>query len=142
MLSIVVTTLAGSATALSAVVLHYTERGDDQWGCSSERLMMSGKLNTNQYCTREMAACNYQPGFVPRGDRENTSIACTEAVSRPRHVADNPLTYYQVTVKWLQIVMIVNALIILVMFSLQARLRRKSREARLNEPVPEEKTAP
>ncbi|CAN9419887.1 unnamed protein product [Alternaria alternata] len=123
MLSIVVTTLAGSATALSAVVLHYTERGDDQWGCSSERLMMSGKLNTNQYCTREMAACNYQPGFVPRGDRENTSIACTEAV----------------TVKWLQIVMIVNALIILVMFSLQARLRRKSREARLNEPVPEER---
>ena len=131
MLSIVVTTLAGSATALSAVVLHYTERGDDQWGCSSERLMMSGKLNTNQYCTREMAACNYQPGFVPRGDRENTSIACTEAVSRPRHVADHPLTYYQVTVKWLQIVMIVNALIILVMFSLQARLRRKSSWCRL-----------
>jgi hypothetical protein len=80
MLSIVVTTVAGSATALAAVVLHYTERGDDQWGCSSERLMMSGKMNTNMYCTREMATCNYQPNFLPRGDRGNTSIACSEAV--------------------------------------------------------------
>jgi len=49
------------------------------------------------------------------------------------------LTSSQVTVKWLQIVMTVNALILLVMFSLQAFLRRKSRQARLNEPVPEEK---
>jgi len=123
MLSIVVTTIAGSATAIAAVVLHYTERGDDKWGCTSERLMMSGQMNTNVYCTREMATCNYQPGFIPRGDRENASVACAEAV----------------TVKWLQIVMTVNALILLVMFSLQAFLRRKSRQARLNEPVPEEK---
>jgi len=35
--------------------------------------------------------------------------------------------------------MTVNALILLVMFSLQAFLRRKSRQERLNEPVPEEK---
>jgi hypothetical protein len=122
-LSAIVTTIAGAATALSAVVLHYTERGDDQWGCTSERLMMSGTMNTNIYCTREMATCNYQPGFIPKGDRENASVACIETV----------------TVKWLQIIMIINALILLVTFSLQAHLRRKSREARLNELVPEEK---
>jgi hypothetical protein len=62
--------------------------------------MMSGKMNTNQYCTREMAACNYQPGFVPREDRENTSIACSEAVSHPdacrKSPTNTPLGYSQV----------------------------------------------
>ena len=100
MLSIVVTAVAGSATALAAIILHYTERGDDQWGCSSERLMMSGNMNTNQYCTREMAVCNYQSGFVPRGDRSNTSIACSEAVSHPdtcrKSPTNVPLGYCQV----------------------------------------------
>jgi hypothetical protein len=139
MLSVIVTTIAGAATALSAVVLHYTKRGDDQWGCTSERLMMSGTMNTNIYCTREMATCNYQPGFIPKGDRENASVACIETVSYHNPSQHDLLTSPQVTVKWLQIIMIINALILLVTFSLQAHLRRKSREARLNEPVPEEK---
>ncbi|KAF1828054.1 hypothetical protein BDW02DRAFT_575172 [Decorospora gaudefroyi] len=120
-LSVVVTTTGGATMALASLILHFTERGNNQYGCRHERLMMSGKLNTNQYCTREMAACNFQPKFIPSADRSNASIACNEAV----------------TVKWLQIVLMTNALIVLALFSTQARLRRKSREMQLKEPLPE-----
>jgi hypothetical protein len=54
--------------------------GDDQYGCRPERLMMGGKMNTNQYCTREIAACRYQPKFIEKKQYE-ASIACNEAVS-------------------------------------------------------------
>jgi hypothetical protein len=89
-LSIVVTTIAGAAAALASIVLHYTEQGDDQYGCRPERLMMTGKMNTNQYCTREVAACTYQPKFIKKKHRE-TSIACNEAVS----IQDNILQHYR-----------------------------------------------
>jgi hypothetical protein len=79
-LSIVVTTIAGAVVALASIVLHYTEMGDDEYGCRPERLMMGGKMNTNQYCTREIAACSYQPKFI-KEKRYEASIACNEAVS-------------------------------------------------------------
>ena len=44
--------------------------------------MMTGKMNTNQYCTREVAACNYQPKYIQDKEKLNqASIACNEAVS-------------------------------------------------------------
>lgn len=67
--------------AIVSLALHYTKLGNDQWGCTQERLMMSGKMNTNVYCTREMAACRFQPGFVTGQDKQNASVACNEAVS-------------------------------------------------------------
>jgi hypothetical protein len=82
MLGVIITTVAGTVAALASIILHYTEKGDDQYGCRPERLMMTGKMNTNQYCTREVAACNYQPKYIQ--DKENlnqASIACNEAVS-------------------------------------------------------------
>lgn len=49
---------------------------------------MSGKMNTNVYCTREMAACRFQPEFVTGRDKQNASVACNEAVSSlSSHVA-------------------------------------------------------
>lgn len=42
--------------------------------------MMSGKMNTNMYCTREMAACNFQPKYLRGSERSNAAIACNEAV--------------------------------------------------------------
>jgi hypothetical protein len=119
-LSIVVTTIAGAVVALASIILHYTEMGDDQYGCRPERLMMGGKMNTNQYCTREIAACRYQPKFIKKKQYEARS-----------------LTSLQVVVKWLQVILIFNALIILALFSTQARLRRTSRAMRLKEPLPE-----
>lgn len=40
-------------------------------------------MNTNLYCTREMAACNFQPKVLKGKDRSNAAIACNEAVSAP-----------------------------------------------------------
>jgi hypothetical protein len=74
--------LAGAVLAMVSLALHYTKEGDDQWGCTHERLMMSGSMNTNVYCTREMAACNYQPDFINDEEQGNASVACNEAVSR------------------------------------------------------------
>jgi hypothetical protein len=86
-LSIVITTVAGAVAALASIVLHYTEQGNDEYGCRPQRLMMTGKMNTNQYCTRELAACNYQPKFIMKKDKlRQASIACNEAVSLQRNV--------------------------------------------------------
>lgn len=74
-------TITGAAASLASLVLHYTRKGDDQFGCISETLMMSGKLNTNKYCTREMAACNFQATYLKGSDKSNAAIACNETVS-------------------------------------------------------------
>ncbi|KAF2849042.1 hypothetical protein T440DRAFT_144781 [Plenodomus tracheiphilus IPT5] len=114
-IAVVVMSIAGACSALASIALHYTEKGDNQWGCTGERLMMGGKMNTNMYCTREMAACNFQPQYLRGDDRSNASIACNEAL----------------VVKWLQIILIINALIVLALFSVQARLRRTTRDTRM-----------
>lgn len=81
-LAIVVMTLAGIGSALASLVLHYTELGS-QYGCKAERLMMGTRLNTNLYCTREQAACNFLPKYLRAGDdRDNAAIACNESVSQ------------------------------------------------------------
>ncbi|KAH9881526.1 hypothetical protein IAQ61_000252 [Plenodomus lingam] len=114
-IGVIVTSVAGACSALASIVLHYTERGDNQYGCTPERLMMGGKMNTNMYCTREAAACNLQPQYLRGSDRSNAEVACNEAL----------------VVKWFQIILIINALIVLAMFSVQARLRRTTRDTRM-----------
>lgn len=81
MLAVVVTTLIGAVTALVSIILHYTNKGDDAFGCTSETLMMNGKFNTNKYCTREMAACNFLPKYLNKTDKSSAAIGCAEAVS-------------------------------------------------------------
>ncbi|KAF2833435.1 hypothetical protein CC86DRAFT_389682 [Ophiobolus disseminans] len=119
-LAVVVMTATGAAASLASLVLHYTMKGNDGYGCDSETLMMGGKLNTNKYCTREMAFCNFLPEWLEGDDRYNASIACNETV----------------TIKWLQLVLIVNALVVLAMFSVQAQMRRTTRDSRTVEPPP------
>ncbi|KAI1584358.1 hypothetical protein PtrEW13061_008467, partial [Pyrenophora tritici-repentis] len=126
-LSVVVMTVAGSIMALVSLILHYTKRGSDRWGCTSERAMMGGELNTNLYCPREMAACNYQPRFLKGTQRMNADITCNCAV----------------VAKWLQIILIVVGLITMTMFAMQARIRRTTRsmhskeQSRTEQPRPE-----
>jgi hypothetical protein len=79
-LAVIVMTITSAAAALASLVLHYTKKGDDAFGCKSETLMMSGKLNTNKRCTREMAACNFLPKYLKGSDRDNAAIACNETV--------------------------------------------------------------
>jgi hypothetical protein len=43
--------------------------------------MMNGKFNTNKYCTREMAACNFLPKYLNKTDKSSAAIGCAEAVS-------------------------------------------------------------
>lgn len=75
------TSLTGAVTALVSIILHYTNKGDDAFGCRSETLQMAGKFNTNKYCTREMAACNFLPKYLTKGNKSNAELGCTEAVS-------------------------------------------------------------
>jgi hypothetical protein len=42
---------------------------------------MNGKMNTNVYCTREMAVCRFQPDFATGGNKQNANVACNETVS-------------------------------------------------------------
>jgi hypothetical protein len=78
-------TLAGAATALVSLILHYTLKGDNQFGCNSERLRMKEEFITNQFCTREMAACSFLPTYLKKSsERGNASVACNETVSITR----------------------------------------------------------
>ena len=81
MLAVIVTTLVGAVTALVSIILHYTNKGDDVFGCRSETLQMAGNFNTNKYCTREMAACNFLPKYLSNGDKGSAALGCAEAVS-------------------------------------------------------------
>jgi hypothetical protein len=130
-------TVTGAAAALASLVLHFSEQGNDSFGCDSETLMMSGTFNTNKHCTREMAACNFLPKYIKASERSSASVACNEAVgsARPTDPEDR-LTSEQVVVKWLQLILVINALIVLALFSVQARLRRTTRHARPTDPLP------
>ncbi len=77
----IVTTLVGATTALVSIILHYTNKGDDAFGCRSETLQMAGRFNTNKYCTREMAACNFLSQHLSGADKDSAALGCTEAVS-------------------------------------------------------------
>ncbi|RMZ66094.1 hypothetical protein GMOD_00005163 [Pyrenophora seminiperda CCB06] len=120
-LSVVVVTVVGAIMALVAIILDYTKRGNDRWGCTSERLAMGGKMNTNLYCTREMAACNYQARFLTGKHRTNADIVCNCATAT----------------KWMQIILILVGLFTMTLFALQARIRRTTRSTQSKEvPTP------
>ncbi|CAO2658561.1 Nn.00g062840.m01.CDS01 [Neocucurbitaria sp. VM-36] len=119
-IAVVAMTVSGAAAALASIVLHYTEKGEDQYGCTPETFTMGGTFYTNMYCTREMGACNFLPKFLKAAERGNATVACNEIV----------------VVKWLQIILIINAVIVLGLFGVQARLRRRTRVTSTKEPPP------
>lgn len=83
-LAVWVMSAAGAVTALASIVLHYTEQGDDEWGCSSSREKMTSGTNTNMMCTREMGACNFIKTQLKKAKSDklwSAELACNEAVS-------------------------------------------------------------
>jgi hypothetical protein len=82
-LAVIVTTIAGFCSSIAALALHYTKRGNNEFGCTSETLNMLGSSNTNEYCTREMAVCNFLPKYLSAGERDTAVLACNETVSPP-----------------------------------------------------------
>jgi hypothetical protein len=44
----------------------------------------------------------------------------------------------QIVVKWLQLILLLNAAVVFVMFAVQARIRRTTRDSREIAPVPKE----
>ena len=80
-LAVIVTTIAGFCSSVAALALHYTKRGNNEFGCRSETLNMLGSSNTNEYCTREMAVCNFLPRYLSAGERDTAVLACNETVS-------------------------------------------------------------
>jgi hypothetical protein len=79
-LAVVVTTMAGFCSSTAAVALHYIKRDDSEFGCKLETLNMLGSFNTNAYCTREMAFCNFLPRYMSAGERDTAGLACNETV--------------------------------------------------------------
>jgi hypothetical protein len=91
-LAVVFTTLIGAGTALSSLVVHFTQQGDNKYGCTAQSVGRGGKLATNQVCTREMGACNFLSKTLSSSGQQLAVIACNETVSRfPTHI-DGELT--------------------------------------------------
>jgi hypothetical protein len=68
---------------MAALVLHYTQKGPDKYGCKSS-VDPSGLQVLS--CTREAAACNVMPAFMDHyvDEFENkwaVPLSCNEAVS-------------------------------------------------------------
>ena len=77
------TTTANFASAMAALILHYTQKGPDQYGCKST---VGSSGFTTLSCTREMAACNVMPALmdklVDKFDKKwAVPLSCNEAVS-------------------------------------------------------------
>ncbi|KAF2710586.1 hypothetical protein K504DRAFT_490678 [Pleomassaria siparia CBS 279.74] len=115
--SVCLTATANFCSAFAALVLHYTNKGPDSFGCH-ESTDASGFVIMS--CTREMAACNFMPNMRDRFDQK---------FNAPWAI---PLTCNEImTVKWFQIIIMLNAIALFGMFALQSWVRRKTREDRM-----------
>ncbi|PSN61706.1 hypothetical protein BS50DRAFT_578225 [Corynespora cassiicola Philippines] len=107
-----VTSGAVVASAIASIILHFTGRGDDEYGCKSGIFRNNTARFTNMWCTREIAACGFlkdHVNAVEQDGRVYPGIACSETTA----------------VKWMQILLAVNALVLGVMFASQARQRMR-----------------
>ncbi|KAF2441510.1 hypothetical protein P171DRAFT_434186 [Karstenula rhodostoma CBS 690.94] len=109
----------GLCSALAALISSFTDKGDDEFGCTSTtgKTKDGGVPFTNIMCSREVATCSFmgplfdQAGKIPKVNRWAISIACNEAI----------------VVKWLQLVLMFIAALVIAMFAAQAGVRRKTR---------------
>ncbi|KAL1612294.1 hypothetical protein SLS60_000518 [Paraconiothyrium brasiliense] len=111
--------LVGLCSALAALITHFTDKGDDEYGCTTTtgKTKDGGVPFTNMMCSREFATCRFmgpvydKAGSIPNIKRWAVTIACNEAVA----------------VKWLQVILVINAALVIAMFAAQAGVRRKTR---------------
>lgn len=111
--------VVGMCAALASIITHYTDKGPDEFGCTktTAKTAQGGVPFSNMLCSREIATCNFigplykRSGSIPNINEWATTIACNEAI----------------VVKWLQIVLIINAAAVIAMFAAQAGVRRKTR---------------
>lgn len=112
-------TVVGLCSALAALITTFTDKGDDEFGCTSTtgKTKDGGVPFTNMMCSREVATCKFmgpvydKAGKIPNVERWAVTIACNEAI----------------VVKWLQLILIFNAVLVIAMFAAQAGVRRKTR---------------
>jgi hypothetical protein len=82
----VLSLLGEFGAALAALILHYTQKGPDEFGCASDT---TPDGDETLYCTREMGTCNVLPHWKGLLESENQvfdrswgiSLACNETVS-------------------------------------------------------------
>ncbi|KAF2635890.1 hypothetical protein P280DRAFT_473532 [Massarina eburnea CBS 473.64] len=116
-IAVYITGTFSSVASLTALILHFTDKGDDKWGCTSTTGRTSntpakGIPFTNLLCSREIGACNFlTPQLAGKSLQLMASSACNTAV----------------TAKWLQLIMVLFSIAVMVMFFFQAKLRRKVR---------------
>ncbi|KAF1976050.1 hypothetical protein BU23DRAFT_59759 [Bimuria novae-zelandiae CBS 107.79] len=109
----------GLCSALGSIITHYTDKGPDEFGCTitTGKTASGGIPFSNYICSREIATCSFmgplydKVGSIPNISRWAVRIACNEATA----------------VKWLQIVLILNAVAVIAVFGAQAGVRRKTR---------------
>ncbi|KAF2796483.1 hypothetical protein K505DRAFT_323280 [Melanomma pulvis-pyrius CBS 109.77] len=111
------TSTANFASAFAALVLHYTQKGPDAYGC---RTTTDASGIVNMACTREMAACKVMPAMIDilekkSGNKWAVPLSCNEAVA----------------VKWFQLIIMFNAIALFGMFALQAWVRKQTRGERV-----------
>jgi hypothetical protein len=82
--AVLVTGIAGACSAIASLATHFTDKGDDKYGCTSTtgRTVSLGEPFTNRLCTREMAICNLMnPNLKGTKDAAWSNTACNETVS-------------------------------------------------------------
>lgn len=75
---------SGIAAALAAIILHYVDKGPDQYGCTPEigKTVSEGKPFTNLYCSRELGTCNFaKPKLKGKPNEWVVKLVCNETVS-------------------------------------------------------------
>lgn len=116
-IAVYITGATGSIAALAALILHFTDVGKDEWGCTTItgytfQTPAKGIPFDNLLCSRERGACSFMMPHAKGKDNEGAvNLACNTAV----------------TVKWMQLIMMFTGFATMAMFFFQAKARRHVR---------------
>lgn len=126
---VLLSTLATFCSALAALILHFTQNGPDEFGCT---VTSDGKKGNIFYCTREVSACKVVPAWR---DEALKSILGDDKDSLDS-IKKNPWTSDRVcgmvvAVKWMQLLLMLTALAVGGLFLAQAIIRHKNRYERM-----------
>ncbi|PVI07907.1 hypothetical protein DM02DRAFT_235540 [Periconia macrospinosa] len=115
-ISVYITGVIGSISALAALILHFTDKGDNEWSCITHtgytfQSPQKGVPFDNLLCSREHGACNFLATHAKPDQRGSANAACNTAVA----------------VKWFQLILILCGCTTMVLFFFQAKLRRHVR---------------
>jgi hypothetical protein len=126
---VVLCALATFASALAALILHFTELGPDEFGC---KVISDGRDGQLFYCTREVGACK----VIPAWKDEALDILFEEDADLYEKLVRNPWSMEVVcgmsrAVKWMQILLMLSALAVGGLFLSQAIVRHRTRYERM-----------